>query len=120
MLCAADSQALASEPGHGQLLAGKSKSTAKHPKNFSGNASWYGVPFHGRKTACGETFDMNKMTAAHLKLPFHTKVLVEDPKTGKSIVIRVTDRVHTPTAESWTWPKKRPDGLAPYPEEWPT
>ena len=92
MLCAADSRALASEPGQGQLLAGKSKSTAKHPKNFSGNASWYGVPFHGRKTASGETFDMNKMTAAHLKLPFHTKVLVEDPKTGKSIVIKVNDR----------------------------
>ncbi|MBL8081052.1 MAG: septal ring lytic transglycosylase RlpA family protein [Candidatus Obscuribacter sp.] len=94
LVSAAHSRALANENGHGQLLAGKSKSknTASYPKNFSGNASWYGIPFHGRKTASGETFDMNKLTAAHLKLPFHTKVLVEDPKTGKSIVIKVNDR----------------------------
>lgn len=63
-----------------------------YPSNFSGNASWYGIPFHGRKTASGEIFNMNKLTAAHLKLPFHTKVLVEDPKTGKSIIIKVNDR----------------------------
>lgn len=62
------------------------------PKQFSGNASWYGEAFHGKKTACGEIFDMNKLTCAHLKLPFQTKVMVEDPKTGKSIVVRVTDR----------------------------
>jgi rare lipoprotein A len=62
------------------------------PKQFSGNASWYGEGFDGKKTACGEIFDMNKQTCAHLKLPFQTKVLVEDPKTGKSVVVRVTDR----------------------------
>lgn len=69
--------------------AGKSSS---YPKTFSGNASWYGVPFHGRLTASGERFDMNKCTCAHLKLPFKTKVLVEDPKTGKSVMVKVTDR----------------------------
>jgi rare lipoprotein A len=62
------------------------------PKNFSGNVSWYGVPFHGKKTASGKIFDMNKCTSAHLKLPFFTKVLVEDPKNGKSVVVQVLDR----------------------------
>jgi rare lipoprotein A (peptidoglycan hydrolase) len=61
-------------------------------KSFSGNVSWYGVPFHGRKTASGEIFDMNKLTSAHLKLPFFTKVLVEDPSTGKTIIVKVNDR----------------------------
>jgi rare lipoprotein A len=59
---------------------------------FSGNASWYGPGFDGKKTASGEIFDMKKSTAAHLKLPFHTKVLVEDPRTGKSVVVKVNDR----------------------------
>ncbi|MDP3508640.1 MAG: septal ring lytic transglycosylase RlpA family protein [Candidatus Melainabacteria bacterium] len=61
-------------------------------KEFRGNASWYGVPFHGRRTASGEIFNMNKLTAAHLKLPFQTRVMVEDPKTGKTVVIKVNDR----------------------------
>jgi len=59
---------------------------------FSGNVSWYGPGFDGKKTASGEIFDMKKSTAAHLKLPFYTKVLVEDPRTGKSVVVKVNDR----------------------------
>lgn len=62
------------------------------PHQFSGNVSWYGIPFHGRKTASGEIFDMNKLSCANLKLKFFTKVLVEDPKTGKSVIVKVTDR----------------------------
>ncbi len=61
-------------------------------KSFSGNVSWYGIPFHGRKTASGEIFDMNKLTAAHLTLPFGTRVLVEDPKTGNTVIVKVNDR----------------------------
>jgi rare lipoprotein A len=61
-------------------------------KSFSGNVSWYGRPFHGKKTASGEIFDMNKLTAAHLKLPFGTRVLVEDPKTGNTVIVKVNDR----------------------------
>ena len=61
-------------------------------KSFSGNVSWYGIPFNGRKTASGEIFDMNKLTAAHLKLPFGTRVLVEDPKTGNTVIVKVNDR----------------------------
>jgi len=61
-------------------------------KTFSGNASWYGAQFNGKKTASGELFDMNKLSAAHLHLPLPTKVLVENPRTGKSAVVRVNDR----------------------------
>ena len=64
----------------------------KSGKSFSGNVSWYGPGFQGRKTASGEIFDMNKTTAAHLTLRLGTKVLVEDPKTGKSVIVKVNDR----------------------------
>ena len=58
----------------------------------SGAASWYGGQFHGRKTANGERFDMNGLTAAHRSLPFGTKVRVTNQKTGKSVVVRINDR----------------------------
>jgi rare lipoprotein A (peptidoglycan hydrolase) len=59
---------------------------------FSGNVSWYGMPFHGRETASGMICDMNKLTSAHRTLPFYTKVLVENPKTRKTVLVSVTDR----------------------------
>jgi len=59
---------------------------------FSGNASWYGPQFQGKKTASGEIFDMYKSSAAHRHLPLITKVLVENPRNGKSAVVRVNDR----------------------------
>lgn len=58
----------------------------------AGIASWYGPGFHGRKTASGERFDQNDMTAAHKTLPFGTRVKVVDEKTGRSIVVRINDR----------------------------
>jgi rare lipoprotein A len=58
----------------------------------SGAASWYGPGFHGRKTASGERFDQNGMTAAHRTLPFGTKVKVTNRRTGKSVVVRINDR----------------------------
>ncbi len=61
-------------------------------RSFSGNCSWYGIPFHGRTAACGSRFDMNKLTCAHKSLPCNTKLLLENPKNGKSIVVKVTDR----------------------------
>lgn len=64
----------------------------KSSNSFSGNVSWYGPQFHGKKTASGEIFDMYKPTAAHLTLPFYTKVLVEDPCTGKTAIVKVNDR----------------------------
>ncbi|WP_414474259.1 septal ring lytic transglycosylase RlpA family protein [Microvirga sp. M2] len=58
----------------------------------SGRASWYGPGFHGRRTASGETFNTNDLTAAHRTLPFGTRVRVVNKRTGKSVVVRINDR----------------------------
>lgn len=58
----------------------------------TGDASWYGPGFHGKKTASGERFDKNKLTAAHRTLPFGTKVRVTRRDTGRSVVVRINDR----------------------------
>jgi rare lipoprotein A len=57
-----------------------------------GNASWYGVPFHGRHASNGEIYDMYKLTAAHRTLPFETMVRVTNLNNGRSTVVRITDR----------------------------
>lgn len=57
-----------------------------------GMASWYGAKFHGRKTANGETFDMNSLTGAHRTLPMPTFVRVTNLSNGRSLVLRVNDR----------------------------
>lgn len=57
-----------------------------------GVASWYGPGFHGRKTASGEVFNQNRMTAAHKTLPLGTKVQVTDVGTGKSVQVTINDR----------------------------
>ena len=58
----------------------------------TGVASWYGRQFHGRKTASGETFDMNAMTAAHRSLPLNCYIRVTNRSNGKSVVVKVNDR----------------------------
>ena len=57
-----------------------------------GIASWYGKPYHGRKTANGERYDMWAMTAAHKSLEFGTLVRVVNEKNGQSVVVRINDR----------------------------
>ena len=57
-----------------------------------GVASWYGGVFNGRKTASGETFNMNEMTACHPTLPFGTVVRVKNLKNQKTVDVRITDR----------------------------
>lgn len=57
-----------------------------------GTASWYGPRFHGRRTANGERFDMNELTAAHPSLPFGTLLEVRNTRNGKSVMVRVNDR----------------------------
>jgi rare lipoprotein A len=57
-----------------------------------GVASWYGHPYHGRPSASGEIYDMEKMTAAHRTLPFNTWVRVMDLDTSKSVDLRIIDR----------------------------
>ena len=58
----------------------------------TGVASWYGRQFHGRKTASGETFDMNELTAAHRSLPLNCFIRVTNKDNGKSVVVKVNDR----------------------------
>ena len=57
-----------------------------------GTASWYGPGFHGRKTASGERFNSDDMTAAHRSLPFGTRLKVTNETNGRSVVVRVNDR----------------------------
>ena len=57
-----------------------------------GNASWYGNPFHGRRSSYGEVYDMYKLTAAHRTLPFETMVRVTNLNNGKTTTVRITDR----------------------------
>lgn len=58
----------------------------------SGVASYYGAKFHGRRTASGERFDMHALTAAHRSLPFGSEVRVTDPRSGRSVTVRINDR----------------------------
>ncbi|MGB0632223.1 MAG: septal ring lytic transglycosylase RlpA family protein, partial [Alphaproteobacteria bacterium] len=84
----------------GQYKVGKPyriKNTWYYPaEDFSytetGIASWYGPKFHGRKTANGETFDMNTLTAAHRTLPMPSLVRVINLSNGRSLLLKVNDR----------------------------
>jgi len=55
-------------------------------------ASWYGEPFHGRRTASGERYDMHQLTAAHRTLPFGTVVRVTRRDSGARVEVRINDR----------------------------
>lgn len=57
-----------------------------------GIASWYGVPYHGRKASNGEVYDMYKFTAAHRTLPFNTVVRVTNLGNEKQVDLRIIDR----------------------------
>ena len=57
-----------------------------------GIASWYGPKFHGRRTANGEIFDMDLLTAAHPTLPMPVRARVTNLENGKSIIVRINDR----------------------------
>lgn len=59
---------------------------------ISGIASWYGPGFHGNRTAAGERYNQNAMTAAHKSLPFGTRVVVTNLNNGRSVVVRINDR----------------------------
>ena len=58
----------------------------------TGISSWYGPKFHGKKTANGEIFDMNTLTAAHRTLPMPSAVRVLNMQNGRSLILRVNDR----------------------------
>ena len=58
----------------------------------TGVASWYGTPYHGRRAASGEIYDMEQLTAAHRSLPFETWVEVTNLSNGKIVNVRINDR----------------------------
>lgn len=58
----------------------------------AGAASWYGPGFHGKRTASGERFNQNALTAAHRSLPFGTRVKVTNRTNGRSVIVRINDR----------------------------
>lgn len=62
------------------------------PFKTNAHASYYADRFHGKKTASGKLFDMNKYTCAHKKLPFGTMLKVTNEKNGKFVIVEVTDR----------------------------
>jgi rare lipoprotein A len=61
-------------------------------QSFTGKSSFYGQEFIGRKTSNGEILRADSFTCAHRTLPFGTMLEVENPKTGKWVVVRVNDR----------------------------
>lgn len=77
------------------VSCGVSKAALRNGPNVweqTGQASWYREQQAGRKTASGAEFRPNAMTAAHRTLPFGTIIRVTDVKSGKSILVTVTDR----------------------------
>jgi rare lipoprotein A len=74
---------------------GKKVKTAKPPKigsSETGIASWYGHPYHGRRAANGEIYDMEKLTAAHRTFPFDTWVRVKNLSNDRTVDVRIQDR----------------------------
>lgn len=59
---------------------------------MTGTASWYGSKFNGKRTASGERFNMNALTAAHPTLPFNTRLRVTNLENGRRCIVRVNDR----------------------------
>src|SRR6478736_8164673 len=72
--------------------AADSRPTAPPVFVETGLASWYGPPYHNRRGSNGEIYNMNALTAAHRTLPLGSRVRVTNIKTGRSAVVRITDR----------------------------
>ncbi|HEV2169316.1 MAG TPA: septal ring lytic transglycosylase RlpA family protein [Candidatus Binatus sp.] len=67
-------------------------SRGRHRVCRTQTASWYGRYFDGKRTASGERFDHRGMTAASLSLPIGSMVSVTNPRSGRSVVVRINDR----------------------------
>ncbi|WP_008314147.1 septal ring lytic transglycosylase RlpA family protein [Leptolyngbya sp. PCC 6406] len=76
----------------GQPTATDSTSNWNVVSVVTGRASWYGPGFHGRRTANGEVFNQNALTAAHRTLPFGTVVRVTNVNNNRQVVVRINDR----------------------------
>ena len=80
--------------GYTYKVRGKRYSTIGNARGYrkKGSASWYGKPFHGRKTASGAIYNMYSMTAAHKRLPLSSKVRVTNLANNRSVILTVNDR----------------------------
>lgn len=80
--------------GRPYTVAGKRYVPREVGPGFSvtGNASWYGSAFHGRRTANGEVYDMRALSAAHPTMPLPSYARVTNLRNGHSIIVRVNDR----------------------------
>ena len=78
------------------LLAGRSYADFAASRDFAfrqvGVASWYGPGFNGRRTASGERFDQNDLTAAHRNLPLGSEVRVTNLENGRTVTVEINDR----------------------------
>ncbi|MCC6709090.1 MAG: septal ring lytic transglycosylase RlpA family protein [Gammaproteobacteria bacterium] len=76
------------------VVDGKRYYTLRTAEGFAerGIASWYGDPFHGRRTSSGEVYDMYRMTAAHKQLPLPTYVQIRNLDNGRTATVKVNDR----------------------------
>jgi rare lipoprotein A len=76
------------------LLAGCASTDTVDPHGYdkTGVASYYGAKHQGKRTASGERFDKNSLTAAHRQLPFGTRVKVTNLNNNRSCVVRINDR----------------------------
>jgi rare lipoprotein A len=81
-------------PNKPYQVLGRDYVPATRDLSFSerGLASWYGVKFHGRRTASGEVYDMYAMTAAHPTLPIPSYARIRNPANGREILVRINDR----------------------------
>ena len=80
------------EPAMEAPLVALKSEPVKPIKVWVGNASWYGPNFDGKKTANGERFNAESLTAAHPNLPFGSWVRVVNTRNGKFEVVRINDR----------------------------
>ncbi|WP_313115786.1 septal ring lytic transglycosylase RlpA family protein [Ectopseudomonas guguanensis] len=74
------------------LLGGCSTFGGGSGSSETGKASYYAQAHHGKRTASGERFDQNALTAAHRTLPFGTRVRVTNLNNERSVVVRINDR----------------------------
>lgn len=74
------------------LLSACSSQRTSTDTGVCGQASWYGAQHHGKKTASGERFNQNALTAAHRTLAFGSKVKVTNTLNNKSVTVRINDR----------------------------
>lgn len=79
--------------GNPYKISGRTYTPREDPTyNKTGTASWYGLQFHGRRTANGEIYDMDALSAAHPTLPLPSFARVRNLRNGKEVVVRINDR----------------------------